>query len=41
MLSDSAKAGGFSMMVVMPAMALLGLLTMATFHLVLDQRHRT
>ena len=41
MLSDSAKARGFSMMVVMPAVALLGLLTMATFHLVLDQRHRT
>lgn len=29
------------MMIVMPAAALLGLLTMATFHLVLDQRHRT
>ena len=29
------------MMIVMPAVALLGLLTMATFHLVLDQRHLT
>ena len=41
MLSERTKARGFSMMIVMPAVALLSLLTMGTFHLVLDQRHRT
>lgn len=42
MLSNaSAHARGFSLPIVMAAVALLGLLTMAAFHLVVDQRHRT
>jgi len=41
MLTSSPREHGFSMMIVMAAVALLGLLTMATFHVVLDQRQRT
>ncbi|CAJ0808566.1 hypothetical protein LMG18101_00392 [Ralstonia flaminis] len=41
MLNGNARAHGFTMTIVVAAAALLGLLTMATFHIVLDQRQRT
>lgn len=42
MLSDAgSQARGFSLPIVLAAVALLGLLTMAAFHLILDQRRLT